>query len=293
MTGIIIKSIAGFCYVEAGNKVYECKPRGIMRKNNMSPLAGDYVEFTPDGDKGVVDKILPRKNSLIRPPLANIDKLFIVSSLKTPDVNTLLIDRMTAIAEYLEMTPVIIFNKADLGSFGELPKFYRQIGYKTIVSSAETGEGIGEIMSELTGFTSAFSGNSGVGKSSLLNRLFPELSLSVGDVSQKLGRGRHTTRHVELFKYDGGYVADTPGFSSLELTDFLINDKDELKNCFAEFIPHFGKCKYPDCSHTIEPDCSVISAVKNGSIAKSRHENYCLLYNDLKKIKSWEINKSK
>ena len=291
MKGIIIKSIAGFCYVEVGNKVYECKPRGVMRKNSVTPLAGDKVEITVDGDKGVVEKILPRKNFLIRPPLANVDKLFIVSSLKIPDVNTLLIDRMTAIAEHLSMTPVIIFNKADLGSFGDLPGVYSKIGYKTIVTSAETGEGIDEIKAELKGCISAFSGNSGVGKSSLLNKLFPELELSVGDVSTKLGRGRHTTRHVELFKHNDAYVADTPGFSSLELTDFLINDKDELKDCFVEFIPHFGNCRFSSCSHTLEPDCSVINAVNSGEIAKSRHENYCLLYNDLKKIKSWEINK--
>ena len=291
MTGIIVKSIAGFCYVEVGNKVYECKPRGVMRKNAETPLVGDKVEITTDGDKGVVEKILPRKNFLVRPPLANVDKLFIVSSLKIPDVNTLLIDRMTAIAEHLSMTPVIVFNKADLGSFGDLPYVYSNIGYKTVVTSAETGEGIDEIKAELKGCLSAFSGNSGVGKSSLLNKLFPNLELSVGDVSSKLGRGRHTTRHVELFKFDDAYVADTPGFSSLELTDFLINDKDELKECFPEFGAHFGKCRFSSCSHTLEPDCSVINAINNGEIAKSRHENYCLLYNDLKKIKSWEINK--
>ncbi len=291
MTGIIIKSIAGFLYVEAGNMVYECKPRGIFRKNNISPLVGDIVEFTIDGEKGVVEEIKERKNSLIRPPIANIDKLFIVSSLKVPDVNTLLIDRMTAIAEFLNMTPVIVFNKSDLGSFGDIPEIYRNIGYKTIVTSAETGEGIDEILQELKGFVSAFSGNSGVGKSSLLNKLFPKLNLNVGDVSQKLGRGRHTTRHVELYRYEDGYVADTPGFSSLELTDFLINNKDDLKFCFPEFKEHFGCCRFSSCSHTNEPDCSVINGISCNKISKSRHDNYCLLYNELKKIKSWEINK--
>ncbi len=291
MVGIIVKSIAGFLYVEAGDKVYECKPRGVFRKNNITPLVGDKVEFTVDGEKGVVEKIFERKNALIRPPLANVDKLIIVSSLKIPEVNTLLIDRMTAIAEYLNMTPVIIFNKSDLGSFDDLPNVYSKIGYKTIVTSAETGEGIEDIKLEIKGSVSAFSGNSGVGKSSLLNKLFPQLNLSVGDVSQKLGRGRHTTRHVELFKYEDGFVADTPGFSSLLLTDFLINDKDDLKFCFPEFKEHFGNCRFSTCSHTNEPGCSVINSVESGEIAKSRHENYCSLYNDLKKIKLWEINK--
>ncbi len=291
MTGIIVKSIAGFLYVEAGNKIYECKPRGVFRKKSITPLVGDIVDFSIQGDKGVVEEIHERKNFLIRPPAANIDKLFIVSSLKIPEVNTLLIDRMTAIAEFLDMTPVIVFNKSDLGSFGEIPELYTKIGYKTIVTSAKTGEGIEDIKNELKGSVSAFSGNSGVGKSSLLNQLFPNLQLDVGDVSQKLGRGRHTTRHVELFKYEDGYVADTPGFSSLELTDFLINDKNDLKLCFPEFKEHFGNCRFSTCSHTNEPGCSVIDFVNKGFIAKSRHENYCLLYNDLKKIKSWEINK--
>ncbi len=291
MTGIIVKFIAGFCYVEAGNKVYECKLRGALRKENVTPLVGDNVEFVVDGDKGVVEKILPRKNFLIRPPLANIDKIFIVSSLKTPDVNTLLIDRMTAIAEFLCAEPVIVFNKSDLGSFGDLPAVYKNIGYKTIVVSAQTGEGIEEIVTELDNSMCAFSGNSGVGKSSILNKVLSDVDLKVGDVSVKLGRGRHTTRHVELFKTENGYVADTPGFSSLELSDFMINDKDILKDCFKEFTSHFGNCRFSSCNHVNEPGCSVIAAIEKGEIAKSRHENYCLLYNDLKKIKSWEINK--
>lgn len=287
--GIIVKSIAGFCYVEAGDRVYECKPRGAFRKEHISPVAGDIVEITTSGDKGSVESIDDRRNCFIRPPLANIDKLFIVSSFTTPSVNTLLIDRMTAIAEYMSVEPVIIFNKSDLGSFGNLPNVYENIGYHTYTVSASTGEGIDGIKGELKGCLSAFSGNSGVGKSSLLNKLLPQLSLSVGEVSRKLGRGRHTTRQVELFKVDGGYVADTPGFSSLELTDFLINDKDMLQYCFKEFSNCLGKCRFSSCTHTSEPGCAVIGEVKSGLIAKSRHDSYVSMYNDLKQIKQWEL----
>lgn len=289
--GIIIKSIAGFCYVEAGETVYECKPRGSFRKSAISPSVGDRVEIFVDGNKGVVEKILERKNYLVRPPLANLDKLFIVSSFSVPSVNTLLIDRMTAICEHIGVTPVIVFNKADLGDFGELPEIYSSVGYKTFVVSAENNIGIEALKAELRGSLSAFCGNSGVGKSSLLNLVLDGVALTTGDVSEKLGRGRHTTRHVELYKVDGGYVADTPGFSTLELTDFLLNDKDELKYCFPEFEKYFGKCRFSSCTHTTEPDCAVSEAVKRGELARSRVDSYISMYEDLKKIKSWEINK--
>ena len=289
LEGIITKVISGFCYVEAEGNVYECKPRGAFRKENITPVAGDKVIITVSGNKGVVESINERKNHLIRPPLANLDKLFIVSSCSTPAINTLLIDRMTAISEYLDIIPVIVFNKCDLGSFGELPEVYRKIGYSSFVVSAETGEGIDALISEIKGCVSAFSGNSGVGKSSILNRLFPTLGLSTGDVSLKLGRGRHTTRQVELFKCNDGYVADTPGFSSLELADFQITDKNQLKYYFKEISALSDKCRFSTCSHTTEPGCSVIDGVLHGTIAKSRHESYISIYNDLKTIKPWEI----
>ncbi len=291
LEGIIIKAIAGFCYVEAGDTVYECKPRGAFRREQLTPLAGDRVEISLNGGKGVVERIFERKNYLIRPPLSNLDKLFIVSSCSIPAVNPILIDRMTAICEYLEIEPVLIFNKADLGDFGSLPDDYKKIGYKTFVVSAETGEGVEQIRSEFNGCLSAFCGNSGVGKSSLLNRLLEGVSLPVGIVSEKLGRGKHTTRQVELFKVAGGYVADTPGFSTLELTDFNIRNKDELKLCFPEFAKYFGCCRFSSCNHLNEPDCAVLNAVKCGDIPQTRHESYFSMYEDLKKIKSWEINK--
>ena len=291
LEGIIVKAIAGFCYVEAGDKVYECKPRGTFRKEQLSPSAGDRVEITVNGEKGVVERVFKRKNFLVRPPLSNLDKLFIVSSCSIPAVNPLLTDRMTAICEYLEIEPILVFNKADLGDFGSLPTDYKKIGYKTFVVSAETGEGVEDIKSELNDCLSAFCGNSGVGKSSLLNRLIDGVYLSTGVVSEKLGRGKHTTRQVELFKIAAGYVADTPGFSSLELTDFNICDKDKLKFCFPEFSKYFGCCRFSSCNHLNEPGCAVMSALDSGEIAKTRHDSYVSMYEDLKKIKSWEINK--
>ena len=291
LEGIIIKSIAGFCYVEAGDKVYECKPRGSFRKSGITPSAGDRVEISINGEKGVIEKIFERKNFLIRPPISNLDKLFIVSSAVVPSVNPLLIDRMTAICEHIGVEPVLVFNKADLGDFGDLPDIYKKIGYKVFVVSAETGEGVEQIKGELKSSLSAFCGNSGVGKSSLLNKLLDGVSLTTGVVSEKLGRGKHTTRTVELFKVLGGYVADTPGFSTLELIDFDLNDKDVLKFCFPEFSEYFGNCKFSSCTHVNEPGCAVLDAVKNGEIAQSRIESYASMYEDLKKIKPWEITR--
>lgn len=291
MNGLIVKSIAGFCYVEVGEKVYECKPRGTFRKEGISPVAGDRVEVSINGEKGVVERISERKNLLIRPPLANIDKLFIVSSYAVPSVNTMLIDRMIAIAEHFSIEPMLVFNKADLGDFTDIAKIYSNIGYKTFIVSAETGLGLECIKDELKGSISAFSGNSGVGKSSILNKIMPELALSTGDVSEKLGRGRHTTRRVELFKVEGGYVADTPGFSSFEITDFELTDKDELMYLFKEFDPYLGQCRFNSCAHITEPGCAVLAGVGSGMISKSRHQNYVLMYDSIKNIKPWELNK--
>jgi ribosome biogenesis GTPase len=277
--------------VEAGDKIYECKPRGAFRKEGLVPSAGDKVTVSLNGSKGTVEQIFDRKNYLVRPPLANLDKLFIVSSCTIPSVNPLLIDRMTAICEHIGIEPVIVFNKADIGDFDNLPEIYSQAGYKTFVVSAATGSGIDEIKQELIGCVSAFCGNSGVGKSSILNHILDGITLSTGEVSEKLGRGKHTTRAVELYKVSNGYVADTPGFSTLELTDFMLNDKDELKFCFPEFKNHFGRCKFNSCTHINEPGCSVIAAVKEYRIAKSRHASYVSMFDDLKKIKSWEIGK--
>ncbi|MBR3594423.1 MAG: ribosome small subunit-dependent GTPase A [Clostridia bacterium] len=290
-SGIIIKALSGFYYVDIGDSVIECHARGLFRKKNMSPLVGDRVEIeiSPDGT-GTVKSILPRKNELKRPPIANIDKIFIVSAYETPAPNTLVIDSMTAIAEDKEIEPVIIFNKSDMGSFDGIADVYRKCGFKVYVVSAATGEGVEEIKSEFSGCVSVFAGNTGVGKSSLLNRLFDSLKLKTGEVSEKLGRGRHTTRHVQLFSAgEGGFVADTPGFSSIDVEESDLIYKENLQFAFREFADYIGQCKFTSCTHTGEKGCAVLAAFCDGKIAESRYESYKHLYSELSKYKEWEI----
>lgn len=295
MEGILLKIIAGFCYVDVGNKIYECKPRGSIKRNSGVLLAGDKVEISLIGeDKGVVEKVLKRTNSFIRPPIANITKLFIVSSHNTPKPNAMLIDRISVIAEAKNVEPVIVFNKADLGDFSEWENLYKSVGYKTFVVSSREGLGIAELRDYLlaTDGIVAFTGNSGVGKSSILNSVLPELSLETGDVSEKLGRGRHTTRKVELFKIsDNAYVADTPGFSSLDIEKYEMVKKQEIEYCFPEFQPYITECKFTSCTHTGEKGCAVINALSQNKINPSRYENYKALFNEVKDIKEWEMKK--
>lgn len=288
LSGILIKAIAGFYYIEAGDGIYECKARGKFRKNNISPTVGDRLAFEDLGNgKGIVNNILPRKNLLIRPPVANLDRLFIVSSHNTPSPNALIIDRLTAIAIENKIEPIIVFNKSDLGDMSQWVEIYKKSGFKTISASGLSGEGCDEIFNLLKDKVSAFTGNSGVGKSSILNKLMPELSLDVGDVSEKLGRGRHTTRHTELFKVGGGYVADTPGFSSLDIEKTMLLEKENLQFNFPEFANYLGKCKFSSCTHTVEKGCQIINAVNSGEISKSRFESYRSIYNELKAINKW------
>ena len=289
LQGILLKAIAGFYYVEAGDSIYECKARGKFRKEHLSPTVGDrlLIEVLDDG-KGVVNSILPRKNLLIRPPVANIDRLFIVSSHNTPAPSTLIIDRLTAIAIENEIEPIIIFNKVDLGHMSEWQKLYSSAGFKTIVTSGLSGEGCNEILPLLKGKISAFTGNSGVGKSSIINQLLPHLNLKTGEISEKLGRGRHTTRHVELFPAFGGYVADTPGFSSLDIEKTMPLKKENLAFLFPDFEKYLGCCKFTSCTHTGEKGCAVFEAVSQGKIIPSRYDSYKSIYNEIKDIKEWE-----
>ncbi|MEE0946394.1 MAG: ribosome small subunit-dependent GTPase A [Acutalibacteraceae bacterium] len=295
MKGLLCKAIAGFYYVHAENNVYECKARGNFRKEGITPLVGDLVEITVDNNnKGVIEYVYPRKNSLVRPAVANIDKLFIVSSYTTPSPNLFIIDRLSALCIFHNIKPVIVFNKCDLGDFTEYKNIYEKSGFTTAVVSAQSGEGIDALKEELKGCVSAFTGNSGVGKSSLLNILFPTLNLQTGEVSDKLGRGKHTTRHTELFAHCfDGYVADTPGFSSLDSQLGTIKFKEKLVQCFPDFTDFTYECKFLDCAHIGEKGCGVCKAVQDGKIEKSRHESYCALYNELKDLKSWEISKKR
>lgn len=291
INGIIIKGIGGFYYVEAADSiVYECKARGVFRKEKITPLAGDRVEITVESNnKNSIDKILERRNFFKRPPIANIDTLVIVSSVCDPRPNLLIIDRLTAVASYKNVEPIIVFTKDDLQSANEFVKIYTNAGFKTFAVSNETGEGIEKVKSIIDGGVTVFTGNSGVGKSSLINRMYPDFCLETGEISRKLGRGRHTTRHVELFKVGSGYIADTPGFSSL---DFETNDlikKDELAFCFPDFTDYIGSCRFSTCAHVNDKGCSLVEAVKNGDVERTRHESYVTMYNEVKDIKDWQL----
>lgn len=289
--GIIIKGIGGFYYVEAADGIiYECKARGVFRKEKVTPLAGDKVEISVDvNNKNSIDKIYERRNMFKRPPIANVDKLVIVSSVCDPRPNLLIIDRLSAVAVYKNVEPIIVFTKNDLQSADEYIEIYKNAGFKTFAVSNETGEGIGEIKAVIENGVCVFTGNSGVGKSSLINRMYPDFALETGEISKKLGRGRHTTRHVELLKINNGYIADTPGFSSL---DFETNDlikKDELAFCFPDFSDYIDSCKFSTCAHVNDKGCRLIEAVNNGDVMRSRHESYVTMYNEVKDIKDWQL----
>ena len=288
MTGVLTKAISGFYYVSCDGRSYECKARGNFRKAGVSPVVGDSVEFSPtDNVHGVIENINQRKNFLTRPLVANIDKLFIVSAYKTPSPDTLMIDRLTALAIYNNIEPIIVFNKADMGDFDELYAVYKKSGFKTFVVSAKNNLGLQQLYKEISGSICAFSGNSGVGKSSILNAIFPDLKLKTGEVSEKLGRGKHTTRHTQLFETENGFVVDTPGFSSIETNADLYSFKMSLADCFPDFSEYIVNCKFSTCTHTSEKGCAVIDAVNRGEIAKTRHKSYVTLLSELKNVTQW------
>lgn len=289
--GIILKGVGGFYYVETSTgEILECKAKGTFRKNKVSPVAGDRVcVMIPDDGFSLVEKIYQRKNHLIRPPISNLDQLIIVTSIRDPLPNTLVIDKMIAAAVYKNIEPVVVISKSDLSSVDWLRDIYSKSGIKTIVFSMKDGCGADEVKNLLKNKVSAFTGNTGVGKSTLLNFINPNLMLETGDISRKLGRGRHTTRQVELFKLGGGYIADTPGFSTVDIGRYEIIKKEDIQYCFKEFAPYLNSCKFTSCSHICEKGCSIIEAVNNGKIDKSRYNSYVAMYNEVKDIKDWEI----
>ncbi len=297
LEGIITKGIGGFYYVEAGGVMYECRARGALRggganRARITPLAGDrcVISVHPDG-LASVDRILERRNYLLRPPLANLDVLFIVVSLRDPQPNALIVDRFISLAEYKSIEPVIVITKLDLAGENGFGEIYDKAGFTVIRADYEDESRafLDEIRGMMKDRISAFAGNTGAGKSTLLNALCPGLDRETGETSKKLGRGRHTTRETELFTLDfGGRIADTPGFSSFdgEFAEFVY--KDELADTFREFADYIPRCRFTGCSHTCEKGCEVIAAVERGEISRSRHDSYVALYNEVKDIREWE-----
>lgn len=284
-----MKSTAGFYYVRCENeKIIECRARGVFRKQKITPLVGDNVIIEHDGIQGTVAEITDRKNYLIRPPVANLDKLIIISSVTEPTPNLPIIDKLTAMAVDKGIEPVVVFSKADLDNAEEYVSIYEKAGISSFAFSSVTGQGRENIMNTLNGSLSVLTGNTGVGKSSLLNCIAPELELATAHISNKLGRGRHTTRTVELYQLCGGYIADTPGFSSLDFENAEIILKENLQFCFPEFDEYIGKCKFVSCAHIGEKGCAVCDAVKNGDIPETRHDSYKMMYDEVKDYKEWE-----
>ena len=294
--GRIKKALSGFYYVdrEDGGSL-TCRARGKFRKDGLTPLVGDWVEVREtEPGCGMVWEIEKRRNAFVRPAVANIDQMVIVASAAVPVTDPFLIDRVTAIAALKNCDVVICVNKCDLDPGDALAEIYRQAGFPVVQASAETGAGIPELCGMLTGKLSAFTGNSGVGKSSLLNAVEPGFSLQVAQVSEKLGRGRHTTRHVELYRLScGGYVIDTPGFSSFEEGELGLELKERLPETFVEFRPYLEQCRFVGCGHTREKGCAVLAAVKEGKIPKSRHQSYLRLCDELKDLRSWNQRETK
>ena len=291
--GRIQKALSGFYYVDTGTEVLTCRARGKFRKDGVSPLVGDRVEVRELGNgEGFVEAILPRKNAFTRPAVANIDQLVVIASGAIPKTDPFLIDRVAAIAALKGCEVIILLNKCDLDSADSLYQIYRAAGFQTLRVSAQTGEGLEELIPLISGKLSAFTGNSGVGKSSILNALDPEFHLQVGEVSDALGRGRHTTRHVELFRLScGAEIVDSPGFSSFETDELNLELKRRLPETFREFQPYLDNCRFVGCSHTKEKGCAVLEAVRRGEIQKSRHASYLRLYEELKPLKDWKEHK--
>lgn len=285
-SGIITKCLGGLYTVETPDGISECKARGIFRNRGISPYVGDRVELR----NGVISEILDRKNCIIRPPLANLDQLIFIVSTCSPAPNYLILDKFIAIAEYKGITPVVVITKTDLGDGSEISRIYRNIGIDVFEIDYNNPETIETVRGLFRGKISALTGNSGAGKSTLLNAVDPELNIPTAEISKKLGRGKHTTRHAQLYKLsEGGYIADTPGFSTFDTNRYDIIRKEELAGCFREFRKYADNCRFRDCSHTCEKGCKVIEALEQGEISASRHESYCTMYDEAKQLKEWEL----
>jgi len=289
--GRIVKALSGYYYVETPDGVVTCRARGKFRLDGTSPLVGDRVllERSADGT-GFVRELLPRRNAFVRPAVANIDLLVMLAAAVNPVTDPFLIDRVSALAAYHDCDFLLCVNKTDLDSGDKLFELYTAAGLRVVRTSAVTGEGLDALRERLSGRVSAFTGNSGVGKTSLLNALSPALSLETGEVSRHLGRGRHTTRHVELFSLPfDGYIADTPGFGSFDIEQMESIRPAQLQFCFGEFAPLIGRCRFNDCTHRAEPGCAILEAMAAGRIQPSRHASYVRLWEQANAVKDWEL----
>ena len=289
--GRIVKALSGYYYVETPEGVITCRARGRFRLDGTSPLVGDRVTLEASSDgTGSVREIMPRRNAFVRPAVANIDLMVMLAAAVNPVTDPFLIDRVSALAEYHDCDFLLCINKTDLDPGDRLYAIYSAAGMAVLRTSAETGEGLDLLREQLSGRVSAFTGNSGVGKTSLLNALCPGLSLLTGEVSHALGRGRHTTRHVELFSLPfGGYIADTPGFGSFDIEQMESIRPGQLQFCFPEFAPLIGRCRFNDCTHRTEPGCAVREAMASGRIQPTRHESYVRLWEQANTVKDWEL----
>lgn len=288
MQPFIIKGIGGFYYVETAEGVLECKAKGIFRKRKITPLAGDRVTLETENGANIIAEILPRKNAMVRPPIANLDVLFIVASTTQPTPSTLIIDQMSAIAVDKGIQPVVVVTKGDLGDVSMLRQAYEKAGIPIIFIDHETGAGYDQIRSHIKGKLCAFCGNSGVGKSTLLNALAPNLAQETAGISQKLGRGKHTTREVTIFHACDGLIADTPGFASLDMLKACYIAKENLEFAFPEFKPYFGQCKFTGCSHRSETGCAVRAALEAGELSETRYRSYVTMYEEAMQENEWE-----
>lgn len=289
-SGRIVKALSGFYYVDCGGRTVECRARGVFRKEHLTPLVGDLVTISVERGKGTVATILPRKNSFLRPAVSNLDALVVLASGANPVTDPFLIDRVCAIAGDRGVPVLLCVNKIDLTAAERLIAIYRHAGFTVFPTSAETGEGIEALHAAIKGKTVAFTGNSGVGKSSVLNCLDRRFAIETGEVSEKLGRGRHTTRHVELYALgEDTFAIDTPGFSSFDTERMELVLKENLQYAFPDFAPFLGKCRYHDCAHLREPDCAVTQALADGLLEPTRYESYVRLYESAKELKPWEL----
>lgn len=296
LNGLVTKSLSGtYTVLLPDDRMFTCRPRGKFRKDGISPMVGDRVLITAEPDmgsgldEGVLEEILPRKNQLIRPPLSNLDILAEVISVTDPAPNYLVIDKVIAISELAGIEPVIVITKTDLGRSDSLFDIYKRAGFSVFLHSENQGGDINGLTDKLKGKMSAFIGNTGVGKSTLLNKILPDARLLTGEISKKLGRGRHTTRHVELYRMGDAFIADTPGFSMVDIVQYSVFDKTQLYLGFREFLPFIGDCKFTSCSHTKEQGCAVLAALNKGEIPASRHGSYVAIYNELKELNEWEL----